>query len=466
MRPKARDRGVTMRSAVASARDVAGDGGDFPPSSRMDRTRNLFQPLGAPRDRRSRQTRRARHRGERRADARACAGYDDRALLRHSARSTRDIRARCLRKACVMLRLVGDRRRRQRSRRAARAQTRESVARPVCRCRRRARCRSAARAARDRTAASREREIVIGPAPPKRAERAARVEPVERASYAYVRHLVFVRDRQTPPTRVAARRTLRVAELAEEHAFAAERLLSCTEKRHDVGVEPVRARRRCRPNSRASSRMSTARAMLEGRMLRSRVEVFAVHAAGDAGARAFEQRFGQARAPLRGILRASAARADWRTRCRDPRRQRGMLAHALADARARRAPALEQRGIGVEIADQPYGDVVSCADACESGRAACCGSSVQAGQPVHAAHVPAEERRHRAQPGVGDAFASPRRSGAAHRRPCASGSGWNASQRRKKRTTSRPSALMRAMSSRISPRSKRCHMYIALRRGQ
>ncbi len=48
----------------------------------------------------------------------------------------------------------------------------------------------------------------------------------------------------------------------------------------------------------------------------------------------------------------------------------------------------------------------------------------------------------------------------------ASGRGWKSSQRRKKRTVSRPSPAIRAKSSRISPASKRRHIAIALRRGQ
>ena len=47
-----------------------------------------------------------------------------------------------------------------------------------------------------------------------------------------------------------------------------------------------------------------------------------------------------------------------------------------------------------------------------------------------------------------------------------SGAGCQSSQRRKMRTTWRPSSLMTANSSRTSPASKSDHQYMALRRGQ
>ncbi len=87
-------------------------------------------------------------------------------------------------------------------------------------------------------------------------------------------------------------------------------------------------------------------------------------------------------------------------------------------------------------------------------------------QPVHAAHVPAKQRRHRSHAAVGNRV---------HHRdrivgtPCVRlrrARAANASHMRKKRTTSNPSSAVRAMSSRISPRSNRCHAYMALRLGQ
>src|SRR5580700_5298641 len=82
-----------------------------------------------------------------------------------------------------------------------------------------------------------ERRIVVGPAPPERAERAARVKAIDCAARILCQ-LVFVEAGEAVDA-IETGRALGIAQLSEKHAFSAERLLQLIEEGHHVGVEPV-----------------------------------------------------------------------------------------------------------------------------------------------------------------------------------------------------------------------------------
>src|SRR5580700_9158873 len=144
-----------------------------------------------------------------------------------------------------------------------------------------------------------ERRIVVGPAPPKRAERTALVKAIQYAG-GILCHVGFVQACEAVNA-VSPRRAFGIAELGKEDAFAAERLLQLTKKRNHVGIQPIArelavhriaVHRRERPGRRDARRPQVA--ILP--------QVFAVHSGGRAYSRRFQERVGKTRAPLRGIV--------------------------------------------------------------------------------------------------------------------------------------------------------------------
>ena len=213
----------------------------------------------------------------------------------------------------------------------------------------RARCRSEVRAARRSNGGKlREREIVIGPAPPKRAERAARVQPIDRAARV-LRQFGLVETGEAVDA-IASGRTFGIAEFGKEHALAAERLLQLAEERHDVGIEAIARERavdriavhRCeRPRPRDARRPQAAilyrnprRAFRRSRRRRrlraaSRTNARSTRAAscGVAGSRRLEN----------SLPRSHAKSAGWsRNALADALRAEHLRAQKLADRRRSR----------------------------------------------------------------------------------------------------------------------------------
>ena len=204
--------------------------------------------------------------------------------------------------------------------------------------------------------------------------------------------------------------------------------------------------------------------MLDGRRLRSRSKSSPCMPPVEPLPEASSSVSRKTQAPFRGVLRPFRLPQVGKLVAEIPSQHRRVLAHPLADALREKDLRTQQMRIRVEIADRTIDEAV----ARDRPKTALRRLAFErpGRQPVHAAHVSAEQRRHRPQPGLGDRRPSRRRSRRNAPASIEPGSGWKASHIKKKRTTSRPRALIRAMSSAISLRSKRCHMYIALWRGQ
>ena len=126
-----------------------------------------------------------------------------------------------------------------------------------------------------------------------------------------------------------------------------------------------------------------------------------MHAAARSDAGDLEQRFAQAQAPLSGVLRRRRLAQIGKLVAEIPGEERRMVPDALAHPSREENLRLEQRGVGVKVADAAIRHSIA-ADRAEAARGRVA-IERPARQPVHAAHVPAEERRHRAQSGFGDA---------------------------------------------------------------
>ena len=194
-----------------------------------------------------------------------------------------------------------------------------------------------------------ERRIVVGPAPPKRAERAARVKSIDDAA-GVLRHLVLVETGEAVNA-ITARRAFRIAELGEEHALAAERLLQLAEKRHDVGIEPV-------ARERAVDRIAVHRRERPGRRDARRpqaailLEILAVHSAGRADARASSSASVRRALHSRGIFRRCGLAQIGKLVAEIPsQRVAGWSRTRSADAPRKEDLRAQQLRIGVEIAD-------------------------------------------------------------------------------------------------------------------
>ena len=214
-----------------------------------------------------------------------------------------------------------------------------------------------------------------------------------------------------------------------------------------------RARTRCRPSSRASSRNAMARrcstAGCCGRARDPRRACRRSTRAPDAS----QQRVGEPLLHSRGILRRCGLAQVGELVAEIPREQRRMTAHALADAPREEHLRAQQLGIGVEVADA----VSATAPSGDRAKAAVRGLAVERPrrQPVDAAHVAAEERRHRAQPGAGDELH--------HRVEAAQRGGVHRARLRAERPpTSGRSARRRGRAPRCAPCPRRSRRFEAL----